>query len=80
MSGLSRIQVLLHGLSVLAMAVFVYVYVSYNAPGLTDVPIIAILGAVYVAMFLLANPGALACKNNNSPRGMVNFTRQSRRG
>ncbi len=70
MSSISRIQVLLHGLSGLAMAVFVYLYVSYNAPGLTDVPIIAILGAVYVAMFMLANPGALGGRSVLLPAGL----------
>ena len=59
MNNLSKIQIVLHALSALAMATFVYLYVSHNAPGLTDVPIVAILGVVYVAMFMLANPGLI---------------------
>ena len=70
MNSLSKIQIMLHGLSALAMATFVYLYVSHNAPGLTDVPIIALLGVVYVAMFMLANPGLMGGRYSSLPVGL----------
>ena len=69
MNKLSRIQIVLHALSAMAMATFVYLYVSHNAPGLTDVPIVAMLGVVYVAMFMLANPGLVGGRYSSLPAG-----------
>ena len=73
MNSLSRIQVVLHALSALAMATFVYLYVSHNAPGLTDVPTIAFLGVVYVAMYMLANPGLVGGRHSSLPVGLSRF-------
>ncbi len=70
MNSLSKIQIVLHALSALAMATFVYLYVSHNAPGLTDVPIVAVLGVVYVAMFMLANPGLMGGRYSSLPVGL----------
>ena len=67
MNGLSKLQMALHGLSALAMAVFVYLYVGHNSPGLTDVPVVSILGVVYVAMFLLVTPGLLDGRHSIIP-------------
>ncbi|MEH6591390.1 MAG: sialidase family protein [Halioglobus sp.] len=65
----SRIQIILHGLSALSMAAFVYFFVSYNAPGFTRLPVIALLGGTYVALFLLSNPGLLGGRNHFLPAG-----------
>ena len=67
MNNLSTLQVWLHGLSALSMALFVYLFVSHNAPGMTDVPVIALLGGTYVAVFLLASPGLLGGRNHLLP-------------
>jgi sialidase-1 len=69
MNKLTRLQVLLHGLSALSMAAFVYFFVSHNAPGFTRLPVIALLGGTYVALFLLSNPGLLGGRNHFLPAG-----------
>ena len=70
MNNLSTLQVWLHGLSALSMALFVYLFVTHNAPGMTDVPVIALLGGTYVAVFLLASPGLLGGRNHLLPVGL----------
>ncbi|MEH6570199.1 MAG: sialidase family protein [Halioglobus sp.] len=67
MNKLSTLQIWLHGFSALSMAAFVYFFVSHNAPGFTNVPVIALLGGTYVAVFLLANPGLLGGRHHIVP-------------
>lgn len=70
MNKLAKIQMWLHAVSGIAMAVFVYLFVSHNSGGLTSLPVIALLGGSYVAIFLLANPGLLGGRNHLLPAGL----------
>ena len=51
-----RWTIVLHALSAVAMAVFVWFFISRNQPGLTGVPVIAGLGVVYCLCYALASP------------------------
>ena len=60
----------LHGLSAVAMVVFVYLFISHNEPGQSDVPVIAILAGIYVAIFLLATPGLVGGRHVLLPESL----------
>jgi sialidase-1 len=61
----------LHSLSALAMGVFVALFILHNSAGFTSTWPIALLGAIYVAAYVLASPGLALCRRFRLPTAMV---------